>query len=769
MKHFLPFLLLVSALTATANTTYYIADEETNFSNPERGFYTASEQDVSKTTTTSNLNDGAFNATSGRSLVFRQYVFTGFRQDSLSQTVLDMIDADFATYRRNGFKCVLRFSYTVDGDEQDQGIYQDASPAIWEMHLKQLKPIMAANADVIATVQAGFLGVWGEWYYSSQGVGNAIPKTVKTNLINQLLDAVPVCRTVQLRTPKYKTAYMGDSNPLTAAEAFTGTARARLAHHNDAFLYEANNMGTYTNRSKDMDYLDQECLYLPNGGESDVTTTSVYNKWATGEHAKADMSKLHYSYLNQDYSQLVISNWRKEGAFTFLAMHMGYRFQLIEATIPALVRPTETLSVKMNIRNTGYATPYNERPAYIILRNTDTTYVLPLESDPRFWTPNGGITMIDESLSLPSDIIEGTYDVALWLPDYFESIKYDPRYAIRLANANVWEATTGYNLLGMQVLVSATAPEPQPTPEPTPTASADPITHLGGTAGYAEANLNWVNPGTAPISDTLTVDLANGVDTAYNADLGNSSATVSYADGVSTVNYTTHSSWLWAGSRYPVDSLTGITSVTFDYKGDGSSISLISYAHDGKYRWIEDEGSSVQLNAKKWNTYTFVPTTPLWNDAAPTHAFGDKPVTDIGFIANPMSASSGTFYIRNLKIAKERPVVDNFEAVRIIRKEGSMPTSLSDGITVYFGRANQCVDAGLEHGHTYYYAAYAYDKLGQVALPATFSITIDGTGIDKVYEAKGDEAKGEGTKWIQNGRLVILRNGVIYDAMGNQL
>jgi len=759
MKKIFTFFLLIAALTAYAETKFYLADDETNFSNPERGFYTASEQDIDKTTTTSNLSDGDFNATSGRSLVYRQYVFSGFREDSLTQTVLDLIDADFATYRRNGFKCVLRFSYTVD-ETQVGGKYQDGSPEIWEMHLKQLKPVMAKNMDVIALVQAGFLGVWGEWYYSSTGTGDAIPQTVRTNLINQMLAAVPVGRTVGLRTPKYKTKYIGDSDPLTEAEAFSGSARARLCHFNDAFLYEAKNMGTYTNRKKDMAYLAQECLYLPNGGESDVYTQSVYDQWATGSHAISDMSELHYSYLNQDFSQLVISNWKKEGKFIEIAKHMGYRFCLVEATIPGVVRPSDALSVKMKIKNIGYATPYNERHAYIVLLQEGVTkYVLPLESDPRFWAPNSAETIIDEQLTLPAGITEGEYDLALYMPDACESIAADPRYAIRMANYDMWDEKTGYNMLGIEVNVSATEPQPEPTPDPEPQTGVDQIGDITGRGGYEEAYLYWKNPGEMAKMDTIYIDLSQGTDTAYNGELGASSATVTYADGVSSVTYETQATWLWAGAKYPVDKLTGFTSFTFEIKGDGSNITVYPYAHDGTWRWIED-AYSVALSNKKWVQHTITPSAPLWGDA--TYKFGDKPIIDFGFIANPATKAKGSFEIRNLMLLKQHEYEDNYGGVRIVRKQGSNPTSLSDGETIYFGKSDRCVDTGLEHGVTYHYAFYSFNTEGEMSFPQFFSVKIDGTGIAEIQEASA-AASG---KVMLNGQLYILKNGVLYNAMG---
>jgi len=255
-----PLLLLTTLLATTlcAKITSYTADNSTNFCNPERGFYLHVEQSVSANGKT-NLTESHFTKArnTGRSLLLRLYYFDQFTTTDLPDKVLAQINSDFALFRQHGCKAILRFAYTADDETWP---IQDASPAIWKRHLEQLKPVLHDNADVIAVVQAGFMGAWGEWYYSSEGTGDEIAQSVKNNLINQLLDAVPASRAVQLRTPEYKRSYLGKNKDaaLDSVEAFTGTPRARLGHHNDAFLYGKNNMGTYTDRGSDMAYLAEE-------------------------------------------------------------------------------------------------------------------------------------------------------------------------------------------------------------------------------------------------------------------------------------------------------------------------------------------------------------------------------------------------------------------------------------------------------------------------------------------------------------------------------
>lgn len=440
----------------------YTADNTTNFANPERGFYQQVEYGhpyYSKLSKSSGcFQDGR---KAGRSLILRLYYLHNYRnQPTLPDSLITMINNDMEAIRANGFKCILRFAYTAEGSD-DPSKNLDATPAIWQAHLSQLKRVMADNADVIYVVQAGFLGAWGEWYYSGQGVGNNIPADTKRNLVTQLLDAVPANRCVQLRTPKYKTDYVGDVAALTAATAYRGDARSRLGHHNDAFCNGEYNMGTYTNVSSDKAYIAQECLFVPIGGETNIEESNAanYTNYGTGAKAEAEMRLLHYSYLNYSYSKYATDQWTNEkdasgtSYYDLMARQMGYRFVLTEGSFPTEVAQGDKMAITLKINNTGYAPLYNERHAYIVMKGANKTYRVQLQSDPRTWQP-AQTTTISESLSLPADIEAGTYNLYLYLPDADSKIAANPAYAVRFANSDVWDATTGYNNLNTQVVIS---------------------------------------------------------------------------------------------------------------------------------------------------------------------------------------------------------------------------------------------------------------------------------------------------------------------------
>ena len=64
--------------------------------------------------------------------------------------------------RKAGIKIILRFAYSIAMDEPD------APLSVILQHLDQLKPILQENKDVIAVLQAGFIGSWGRMVLYNQ-------------------------------------------------------------------------------------------------------------------------------------------------------------------------------------------------------------------------------------------------------------------------------------------------------------------------------------------------------------------------------------------------------------------------------------------------------------------------------------------------------------------------------------------------------------------------------------------------------------------------
>ena len=493
-KFYLSLLCLTLCASMHAASVTYTADNTSIFPNPERGFITMLTGYLSQSKPygvkgkESSLSAHANNDKG--SIVLVHYYLKNFRSNAtLPSAVLNGFDEDMKVLRNRGMKAIIRFSY-ADQDEDDTAI--DAPFDIVQSHINQYKSHWQANADVIFCFQAGIIGAWGEWYYTSN-YGNHVTtmNAARRQVVDALLDAVPADRCIQLRTPLFKTSYIGNTTPLNASEAWKNTPKARLGHHNDAFLYHADNMGTYTDTARQKPYLAQETLYVPIGGESDITSSNQARTEASHDATVAEMSRLHWTFIQSGYSTVVTDMWRNNGTFDELNRNMGYRYQLVSASLPDQAVTGAKTNINIKIKNVGYAPLYNERPAYIVLKSGNNSYKIKLQSDPRTWLPNGVVTTINEQISIPADIPSGTYQLYLYLPDKYASIADNPAYAVRFANNGVWEASTGMNKLNASVVISGgSTPEP---PQPQDDAVQLPATlNKANVASYC-TDMTWFN------------------------------------------------------------------------------------------------------------------------------------------------------------------------------------------------------------------------------------------------------------------------------------
>ncbi|MFC5823747.1 DUF4832 domain-containing protein [Nonomuraea insulae] len=415
-----------------------------DFANPERGLYhhtgDCDKNDFSLATLQS------YRTTQNISLVMCVFYLAEFKTTAISQAALDQLQQQLDTVRAAGLKMVLRFAYTTSEDGADAA--KDRVLA----HLDQLAPYLSANKDVIYLMQAGFIGAWGEWYYT-QNFGNAGTVTAadwanRKAVVDKILNVLPSTRMVQLRTPKFKrTLYT--TSPVTSGQAYGGSAVARLGHHNDCFLASPDDYGTYENTAVEYPYLASDTAYVPMGGE----TCNPNPPRSDCPTAKDELSRFHYSYLNTDYHTGVLGSWNTGGCLAEITRRLGYRFALTSGTYPGTATRGGSLPVTVNLQNDGYASPFNPRGLELVLRNTSTSavYRLPLTADPRKWQP-GATTTVTQTLTLPASIPAGSYALLLNLPD--PQLSSRPEYSIRLANEGTWEAATGLNKLLHTVTVS---------------------------------------------------------------------------------------------------------------------------------------------------------------------------------------------------------------------------------------------------------------------------------------------------------------------------
>jgi hypothetical protein len=382
---------------------------------------------------------------------------------NLTPDLLSKLDADFAAARSAGVGVIVRFAYTLppDGVWPPPTPYGDSPVARTLHHIHQLGPVLRRNADVIETVQQGFIGLWGEGYYTDYFSDPADPSVVsdqnwidRGRVLHALLNELPKSVTVQLRTMYMKQRILGvptgTEGALTPRQAFSGSDLSRVGFHNDCFLASPDDFGTFLSDplSLDEDYLAADSRFVPVGGET-CTVNPPKSEWPS---AKALMERFHYSYLNTEYNQDVLSTWGD--GYTEASKRLGYRFTLVRGTFSKRVAADRRLHVNLIVHNSGFASPYQKRPAELVLVGHHHTYRLSLPTDPRRWMP-GQDTRVRASLALPSRVRPGAYRLALALPSAWASLEHRADYAIRTANVGTWNAAKGWNDLGVTVRVRA--------------------------------------------------------------------------------------------------------------------------------------------------------------------------------------------------------------------------------------------------------------------------------------------------------------------------
>jgi len=414
------------------------------FPNPERGFYKYSDCNLGAGYTTLSENTLKSYRTNNYSLLFRYFYMKNFRNTPLSDQALSQFDNDMAIIRKSGMKCIVRFAYSSAQNEPD------APLSTILQHLDQLKIHLENNADVIAVMQAGFIGSWGEWYYTTNGLNNL---GMRYTVLKKILETLPSSRMVQVRTPAYKQEFFQRTTSLTEAEAFTGSDFARVGHHNDCFLASSTDYGTYVNPTADKAYLSQDCLYVPIGGE---TCPPDGVDPANGLTAYNTMRQLRFTFLNSDYYTPVNNLWSSGSYMNQIMNELGYRFVLTTGEFTTDVSTGGTFTARIVLKNVGFASLYNERPVELVLKNslTNEIYKARLNIEPRLWKPINTENVITVEAGIPTDIPTGNYNLYLNLPDKAETLQNNPDYSIRLANKEVWDASTGYNNLLVTIIVA---------------------------------------------------------------------------------------------------------------------------------------------------------------------------------------------------------------------------------------------------------------------------------------------------------------------------
>ena len=442
-------------------TVTYIGDIESIFPNPERGWYNRRNVSLSS-------NHNFSNAVSAGYRLIHSYVrLDDFREtDQISQAFLNNLQAALDAVRNNGLKIVLRPTHVWS-----------ETPAVPEArilkHIEQLNAVISKNADVVNHLEVGWLGKWGEWHSGRYtDLTSRADGDTRYRIVQRILETTPDNIPIALRYPRHMREILDELPPPAGSEPLTQVQRDRIGHHNDCFLFNENDRGTYTriNTWYGLQTTEAQKQYI-----FDMITSYGGNKIVSGEtcspaidridDTQTEMAKANWTTININFWTDAIDMWRErwlpadgndpaESEFDRITRKLGYRLRMIDATFSTSANAGDRFTISANLSNDGYAGVIKKRPVYLVFDNGANRYNIELtDVDVRTWL-SGSVELSLQTVTLPLNMAPGTYKLALWLPDAAANLHSRPAYSIRLANHDIWDSTKGYNVLYDSVIIS---------------------------------------------------------------------------------------------------------------------------------------------------------------------------------------------------------------------------------------------------------------------------------------------------------------------------
>jgi hypothetical protein len=415
MKKLIFIILFVVNSIIAQTTVVYNPTSETVF-NPERGFFKFTGTN-STNYSLLNLNtlNGYKNGVDKISLIYRGFYLS---LDNIPQSYLNNIQTDFNTIRQSGLKVIVRFAYS---ETTNCGTNCQPNKNQIITHIQQLSNVLNTNKDVIATIQMGFIGGYGEWYYTNSTEFGTESYTNYTNtqwqnrkeVVDALLNAVPDI-SIQLRYPYAKTKMYGTNY------------KNKVGYFNDAFLNTYGDNGFFPigqnsipSQTQIQDVVSQT-KYNPLFGESNGVNTPRTN----GSNAIQEMILYKWQGLNRNYHPDVINGWINDGNFNTIRNRLGYRYVLKSSQWQI---ENSLLKYRINIKNEGFANPYTKKNVYIVLN--DSVYINNIDLKEQ-----GSDFIIEGEIDI-SNLSNGLYETYLWIPD--NNLPTRQEYSIRIVNSDV--------------------------------------------------------------------------------------------------------------------------------------------------------------------------------------------------------------------------------------------------------------------------------------------------------------------------------------------
>lgn len=359
----------------------------------------------------------------------------------LTNEVLSGIEELFGYLKKQSKSAIIRFAYDPGFSGKAN---KEAGLDMIIKHIGQVCPILNKFETTITGVEVGLIGPWGEMHTST--IAN---KEHINPIIDMFLDKtnnLPIL----VRTPNMIYNYLGITLNDIEKYKIDNTSKAYwLGLYNDGYLGSSSDLGTYTDREKEIKFLSQQTDHLPFGGEVVTPDSQLHDI----ENCLPEMAQIHLNYLNVEWNNSVIDKWKNstytqscgkdenyygQSAFTYIENHMGYRFVLTKSVFEFSDR-FDKLNIKLSLDNVGFGNLNKSKFAKILFVNENSE----IKYSKQIKKFDGGEN-IDCSLDINFD--DGKYQVYLAL--YGEEFDGTTSYNLQFANCDIWDNELKANKIG---------------------------------------------------------------------------------------------------------------------------------------------------------------------------------------------------------------------------------------------------------------------------------------------------------------------------------
>lgn len=457
---------------------YYESSLDSLYQNPERGMYSSNFLVLSKSG--NQIKDMEAHVSKLLYLKVDLSAFSAWRNGTdieLTSDAINTLKNQLENIKQHNNTVILRFVYDNNATGIVDGVNKFEPEQITLLrHIEQLKSVFEQYATTIYTIQVGFYGLWGESFYNTD-VNSHPEYYIQT--MEALLDATEYTEImIAFRTPSYAKYAIQNSN----------YDSSRVGIFNDALLSQNDDMGTFTNRREDLEWLNTRNVSY--GGEAlpatftdTLESTNAYNdvynnvgglnsylnliktktnNWDLIKFTEDEMFKSHLSYINFEWNQYKHYIWanqtyngkdelyQRKTALEYIQSHLGYRFVLKNVVLPRSANSLEKINASIQIENVGFGSVLKSKNATLVFVDANNIVKGEVDITSLFdikdFKSQSSIKK-DVSVDLP-DLSSGTYKVFLRLSNN-EKLNDESYYsAIRFANNSIWDNSLQANRIG---------------------------------------------------------------------------------------------------------------------------------------------------------------------------------------------------------------------------------------------------------------------------------------------------------------------------------